>query len=455
MQHRPRRTLAALLAALLLVGVTQILPPGLADAQEPAVPTCAVIDNGVVRLGVLPQGHLNCGVAEIEGGFTYGLTYLPSGPTADSLSPGCDCEAWGVGVKGGTIFGQASQSNNPIENVEVVSFDTTATTAVSVVDVPNSTEPTFRVTHDFRPASVPELYQVRTSIQNVSAAPVTPLYRRTMDWDIPPTEFDEFVTIQGTATSEFITYASDDGFQPGNPLLPPTFIDFEGDAVDNGPNDHGANFDFEFPTLAAGETRTFTQFYGAAGTQASADAVLATVGAEAYSYGQPNTPDGPTLGTPNTFIWAFQGVGGVVQFPTVQFSSAEYSVVEDEGPAEITVTLNSPTDDDVTVEYATSDGTAVAPDDYEATSGTLTIPAGSTSATFEVPIVDDGIEEGPETVNLTLSDPTVALPGEPFTAVLTITDPGVEPTPTPPASPSPPPAAPTATPVARPPTFTG
>ena len=39
---------------------------------------------------------------------------------------------------------------------------------------------------------------------------------------------------------------------------------------------------------------------------------------------------------------------------------------------------------DVTVHYATSNGTAKAPGDYAATSGTLTIPAGSTTGSVPV-----------------------------------------------------------------------
>ena len=38
---------------------------------------------------------------------------------------------------------------------------------------------------------------------------------------------------------------------------------------------------------------------------------LALVGAEnVYSFGQANVTDGPGLGIPNTFVFAFKGVGG-------------------------------------------------------------------------------------------------------------------------------------------------
>ena len=59
----------------------------------------------------------------------------------------------------------------------------------------------------------------------------------------------------------------------------------------------------------------------------------------------------------------------------------------------------------VTVDYATSDGTASAGADYAPTTGTLTFGAGTTSQSFTVPIVNDTSAEGDETVNLTLSNP--------------------------------------------------
>ncbi|MBN1136152.1 MAG: cadherin-like domain-containing protein [Anaerolineae bacterium] len=108
--------------------------------------------------------------------------------------------------------------------------------------------------------------------------------------------------------------------------------------------------------------------------------------------------------------------------PTVQFSSGDYSVVEDAGPALVTATLSAVSSLTVTVDYATTDGTAMTGSDYVTTSGTLTFTPGVTTQTFSVPILDDGIEEPAETVNLTLSGPLLAVLGTPVTAVLTIVD---------------------------------
>ena len=77
----------------------------------------------------------------------------------------------------------------------------------------------------------------------------------------------------------------------------------------------------------------------------------------------------------------------------------------------------------VTLDYATSDGTASERSDYTAALGTLRFAAGETSKSFLVLITDDQSVEGNETVNLTLSNPTGgATLGVPSAAVLTIVD---------------------------------
>jgi hypothetical protein len=272
-----------------------------------AVPSAVIdpattITNGTVTLGVNPEGNL------IVGGI--GLTYVPT--SGEALAPGCACEGWGAGDAVTMDFGKAGQSFGDA-NITVESFTTTADTASSVVIINDGGSDLFRVTHDYSPSSSPNLYQVDVTIENLRAVDVTVRYRRAMDWDVPPTEFDELVTlITGGATN--VIYSSDDGFADGNPFDGPSFIDFEGEATDSGPSDHGALFDFDFGTLAAGASDGFTIFYGASAHQSEALTALASVGAEIYSLGKanPSHPDVGFDGTPNTFIFGFAGVGGTV-----------------------------------------------------------------------------------------------------------------------------------------------
>ncbi|MFN7715246.1 MAG: Calx-beta domain-containing protein [Pseudanabaenaceae cyanobacterium] len=62
----------------------------------------------------------------------------------------------------------------------------------------------------------------------------------------------------------------------------------------------------------------------------------------------------------------------------------------------------------ISVNYATSDGSATAGSDYTAVSGTVNIGAGSGGATFVVPIIGDAVTEADETFTITLSSPTNA-----------------------------------------------
>ena len=77
---------------------------------------------------------------------------------------------------------------------------------------------------------------------------------------------------------------------------------------------------------------------------------------------------------------------------------------EEDGALDFVVTLNPAASDTVTVDYATSDGTATAGEDYTATSGALAFTAGEVTKTISVPITDDTEDDGGETFTLTLSN---------------------------------------------------
>jgi len=112
----------------------------------------------------------------------------------------------------------------------------------------------------------------------------------------------------------------------------------------------------------------------------------------------------------------------------VQFSSLTFSVNEDVGRILITVRRVDGVIGTgiVTVDFATSNGTATAGSDYTATSGTLTFTPDE-SHWFLVPITSDNIVESDETFNVTLSNPRGSLThvtlGDPATAVVTIKPP--------------------------------
>ena len=72
--------------------------------------------------------------------------------------------------------------------------------------------------------------------------------------------------------------------------------------------------------------------------------------------------------------------------------------------------------------FYTVTGTATNSSDYTTLSGSVTIPAGQSSATINVGPIDDTVAEGPETVILTLVDVAGYSVGTPSTDTVTIAD---------------------------------
>ena len=87
---------------------------------------------------------------------------------------------------------------------------------------------------------------------------------------------------------------------------------------------------------------------------------------------------------------------------TVSFAATRSEASEDDAVLEFPVQLSIASSQETAVQYATGSSTAVAGQDYEATSGTLTFPAGTTEQTIRVPIIDDDVVEEEETFTIIL-----------------------------------------------------
>ena len=91
--------------------------------------------------------------------------------------------------------------------------------------------------------------------------------------------------------------------------------------------------------------------------------------------------------------------------PLPVLSIADASVAENAGSVSLTISLNAVSGRDVSVQYATADGTAKAGSDYSGVaSTTATIAAGTTSKTVSFTILDDAVYEGNEAFFVNLSD---------------------------------------------------
>ncbi|WP_168564012.1 tandem-95 repeat protein [Crateriforma spongiae] len=133
------------------------------------------------------------------------------------------------------------------------------------------------------------------------------------------------------------------------------------------------------------------------------------VNGEFYFGGFTRSEDFPT--TPGAPDASFGGVtdGFLVRYALSD--SAETSVSDvslSEGntsrTATVVLSLAEAWSTDLSVDYQTIDGTAVAGEDYVATSGTLVIPAGSTSAAIDVTIVGDSLAESDESFTVELTN---------------------------------------------------
>ena len=108
--------------------------------------------------------------------------------------------------------------------------------------------------------------------------------------------------------------------------------------------------------------------------------------------------------------------------PEPSLSIEPLTVDEGDGTATFTVTLSVPSAEQVTVDYATGDGTATAGADYTAANGTLTFAPGETSKSIVVTIAGDTVDEDDETLSVTLGNAVNASIGQAVAAGTIVDD---------------------------------
>lgn len=225
---------------------------------------------------------------------------------------------------------------------------------------------------------------------------------------------------------------------------------------DNGDSDSGANNRQNFPVLTSvtlGASSTTIQgslnstpnttfqidFYSSAALDSSGNGEGAL-----FLGATPITSDGSGNATINAVLPVALGPGRVVtatatdpngntsEFsagdPTLAAGSLEFSVnlvqvIEDVGLATVTVLRKGGSAGTLSVDFATADDTAVAGQDYTATSGTLTFNNGETSKNIQVPILTDAPTEPDELFTISLRNPSnVEAISPPTTVFVTIQD---------------------------------
>jgi len=109
------------------------------------------------------------------------------------------------------------------------------------------------------------------------------------------------------------------------------------------------------------------------------------------------------------------GVCGCGYAESPELSVAAASVAEgDAGQTSLTFTITAShaCGAQMSVQYGTTDGTALAGSDYDLASGTLTLAAAETSGTVTVTVLGDTVYENAETLTLGLSSPSNAVVGQ-------------------------------------------
>jgi large repetitive protein len=183
-------------------------------------------------------------------------------------------------------------------------------------------------------------------------------------------------------------------------------------------------------TLSAASGREISVDYATAdGTASTGSDYTASTGTLVFAAGETSgSVDVPVLGDTayegnetfavslsspsNAGIADADAVGTITDDDTKpSFSIDDVSVAEGNAgtaTATFTVSMSNPSAAGASVQWATSDGSAVAGSDYEAGGATLSFAAGAVSRTVDVTIDGDTVDEADETFGLTLSSPTGA-----------------------------------------------
>jgi len=287
-----------------------------------------VSTNGLVAIGVTATGSLDTSSAALPGAPAplnagssndLGIAYNFSGQGGrsgwrDALSPGCACEAWGVSGNGsgsqtGSFAGTSGISGSTTFTASAITTNATGAAGLTVTQV---------VTRGVE-TTTGALFQAEVTISNTTGATVTDVkYARAMDWDVPPTEFAEYVTHAGVSIggTSLLLRATDNGFNAADPIFAMTDVGIGGGVNTNGDQggirDHGSLFVFGFGDLADGDSKTFTIFYGAGADRADALTLIGAAGAELYSLGQSSgctsTFETRCDDLP-TYVFAFDNIG--------------------------------------------------------------------------------------------------------------------------------------------------
>ena len=278
--------------SIALAGALMMLATG--GAPAPAATGDVTIGNGTIQLGVTHDGTLgirgSCGMAT-----GVGVRLVSAGfPAGEGVCYGSDVEGWGAADVTSGVMGFVNEDTAAptITSLPVVSDAATADTVTTI-------GATLSVAQHFAPsAQTPNVYTGVVTVKNTSAAPVDLRYRRIVDWDVPPTQWNERMTTGGTAPASLLAggVANTDSLSPAASWYSPLaaipvgglLVSYPALAADNGPSDQGSLYDLALGAVPAGQCISFTFYWGAAATFAEAQTAITAAGAAVWSLAENN-----------------------------------------------------------------------------------------------------------------------------------------------------------------------
>ncbi|HUW82310.1 MAG TPA: Calx-beta domain-containing protein, partial [Phycisphaerae bacterium] len=133
-----------------------------------------------------------------------------------------------------------------------------------------------------------------------------------------------------------------------------------------------------------------------------------------------SNPSNATLGANTVRTYTIQD--NDTGMPLVAFDLTASSGDESVTPVNLSVSLSASSAQTVTVDFAVTGGTAVNPDDFTIAASPLTFNPGVTQQNIVITVVDDGLVEADETIEVTLSNPSNATLGANTVHTYTILD---------------------------------
>ena len=339
----------------------------------------------------------------VTGPITHGAE-LAANPTGSTATPGILDEVGGVDTDQfpGGRNPDNTPTNNPADELFWFSVPFTANTTGSLVFSPNQTETPSNKVLFFNTVSavqISDIMFVGTTVNvNPVESPKVQIASTTNGNEAGPTN-GLFTVTQTIATAT------------------PTVVSY----TVSGTATSGADFTAltNTITIPANQTSATIPISVLNDSTIEADETV-TITLNSITSGDPTVSIDPAASAATLTI--FDEDSGVVSIATTTHGN-------ETGPVNgvFTVTQSSVSSTNTVITYAVT-GTASSGNDFTALSGSVTIPAGSTTATINVPVINDSIVELQETVTLTLNgitsgDAQIALATAPNnSATLNITD---------------------------------